>query len=156
MIDRHLNLVSAKSQTAELLMKLRLVNEALARSTSPALPAPRPSITLAPWPAHEDRPGFHPGEYGNAPVAAATPRATAAMSELEKQERVDQQPTLSELEKQQPVDQQPDRGVAESLALYQQAVRDFPDTPDTLNLPSVPANPQPGPFSSPIEDDAHA
>jgi hypothetical protein len=79
MIDRHLNLVSAKSQTAELLMKLRLMNEALARSAPPALPAPRPSVTLAPWPAHEDRP----------------------------------------------------------------------------NLPTVPANPQPASFSSPIEDDAH-
>ena len=32
MIDRHLNLVAAKSQTAELLVKLRLVTEALARS----------------------------------------------------------------------------------------------------------------------------
>jgi hypothetical protein len=38
MIDRHLNLVAAKSQTAELLVKLRLVNEALARSIAPQRP----------------------------------------------------------------------------------------------------------------------
>jgi hypothetical protein len=38
MIDRHLNLVAAKSQTSELLVKLRLVTEALARSPAPSLP----------------------------------------------------------------------------------------------------------------------
>jgi hypothetical protein len=42
MIDRHLNLVAAKGQTAELLVKLRLVNEALARSATP----PRPGLSL--------------------------------------------------------------------------------------------------------------
>ena len=41
MIDHHLNLVAAKSQTTELLIKLRLVNEALARSARPpSLPSP--------------------------------------------------------------------------------------------------------------------
>jgi hypothetical protein len=39
MIGRYLNLVAAKNQTTELLVKLRLVNEALARSA--ATPTPR-------------------------------------------------------------------------------------------------------------------
>ena len=38
MIDRHLNLVTTKSQTTELLVKLRVVTEALSRPAAPALP----------------------------------------------------------------------------------------------------------------------
>ena len=42
MIDRHLHLVTAKCQTAELLVKLRLVTEAIQRppTTAPSLPSP--------------------------------------------------------------------------------------------------------------------
>jgi hypothetical protein len=49
MIDRHLGLVAAKSQTSELLIKLRLVNEALARSAAPAPPGLPPPPSPGPY-----------------------------------------------------------------------------------------------------------
>jgi hypothetical protein len=51
MIDRHLNLVAAKGQTTELLVKLRLVNEALARSVAAPPPNLLPPATLASEPS---------------------------------------------------------------------------------------------------------
>jgi hypothetical protein len=175
MIDRHLNLVAAKSQTTELLTKLRLVNEALARSAPPALPAPQPVITLD----HGHGPNFHPSENGTASFDAPTSESLAprpsplagksSLGELERQSPVDQQPapssaqtpraaaTTREMEKQGLVDQQEIRGVQESLALYQQARRDFPAPSDFPSLPQAPVvvDFQPVPSSSRSEDDTH-
>jgi hypothetical protein len=102
MIDRHLSLIAAKSQTSELLVKIRLVNDALARSTLPLIPltpdvAPmtelekQPPVEQLPLPVAGDRPNFHLNENETVPRDALTPDA-APMSELEKQPLMEQLP----------------------------------------------------------------
>jgi hypothetical protein len=97
MIDRHLNLVAAKSQTAELLVKLRLVHEALARSAVPPLPRPGKAfghdLLNRPEPSspHGDCRNFRVNENGTVPLPAAPLRQAMPVGELEKQPLVDQQ-----------------------------------------------------------------
>ena len=73
MIDRHLRLATVKCQTTELLVKLRMVNEALQRPRAAAppalaapldLPLPTPQTSLMP-PLHIESEGPTEPEIGN-------------------------------------------------------------------------------------------
>lgn len=98
MIDQHLNLVAAKSQTAELLVKLRLVNEALARSAVPvntplassAVPLNTPLARFGRGAGGEGCSANNPEITLELPKDDATPGPTPS-SELEKPPSVDQQ-----------------------------------------------------------------
>ncbi len=81
MMDRYMNLATAKCQTAEFLVKLRLVGDAMKRSTVIALPAPPPAddpdaILLPPVIPHDgshvgDCPNFRVSENGTVPFGPA-------------------------------------------------------------------------------------